>query len=457
MDVFKIIGGTPLKGTVKVSGSKNAALPMFAATLLTGDTVTLTNVPNLSDLRFMAQILEHLGATVEYFPEQETIKVTAKNVITKAPYDMVRKMRASTYCMGALLGRAGHCEVSMPGGCAIGNRPIDLHLKGFQKMNCQVELQSGYVCIDGSKRRGADIFLGGRMGSTVGGTINVLMAAVLTPGTTRIQCAACEPEVDAVAERMVQMGAKIAGIGSPTLTITGVKELHGCEVAIIPDRIEAGTLMMAGAITGGQVTVQGCNPQHLGALFDKFEEMGVDYKIDDNDNVMIDGRGTRKPSDIVTLPYPAFPTDLQAQMLTLMCLTPGISVVTEKIYPNRFLHVAELQRLGANVDLEGATAIVKGVSHFSGAPLMASDLRASAALVMAGLAAEGTTWVQRIYHLDRGYDRLERKLSMLGAKIERLRAEDMPAGDATTEKEEKGIVIESAKVESTKKTSAVNV
>lgn len=456
MDVFKIEGGVPLRGTVKVSGSKNAALPMFAATLLTDEPVTLTNVPALSDLKFMAQILEHMGATVEY-PAHETIRVTAKKVLTRAPYEMVRKMRASVCLMGPLIGRMGECEVSMPGGCAIGSRPIDLHIKGFEKMGCTVELKNGYVVVDGSKRRGHDIFLGGRMGSTVTGTANVLMAAVLTPGTTRIQCAACEPEVNALAEMLVAMGAKISGIGSPTLTITGVEKLHGCEVAIIPDRIEAGTLMMAGAITGGKVTVTGCNPQHLGALFDKFEEMGVAYMINDRDDVTIDGSNVRKPTDLVTLPYPAFPTDLQAQMLTLMCLTPGISVVTEKIYPNRFLHVAELQRLGANVDIEGATAIIKGVKGFSGAPLMASDLRASAALVMAGLAAQGTTWVQRIYHLDRGYDRLEKKLSALGAKIERLDHTDMPAGDATTEKEEKGVVIDSVKVTSTKSTQSASV
>jgi UDP-N-acetylglucosamine 1-carboxyvinyltransferase len=429
MDIFKIVGGKRLEGRVNVSGSKNAALPIFAAALLTEDVVTLRNVPVLSDLRYMAEILKAMGAQVDT-PASGVVRIHARQILTKAPYDMVRKMRASVCLMGPLIGRMGEAMVSMPGGCAIGPRPIDLHMKGFAKLGCQVKLAGGYVCIDGRQRRGADIFMGGRMGSTVTGTANVLMAAVLTPGITRLQSAACEPEIDALAQMLCAMGAKISGIGSHTLVVEGVKRLHGCDITIIPDRIEAGTLMMAAAITGGRVTLAQANPHHLGALLDKFEEIGVPYTIDNPSTITVDARGglRRRPTEIITLPYPAFPTDLQAQMLTLLALGEGISVVTERVYPNRFLHVPELQRLGADITMEGATAIVKAVPSFGGAPLMASDLRASAALVMAGLAAEGESWVQRIYHLDRGYEQLECKLQALGAQIERLPATAMPKG-----------------------------
>ncbi len=428
MDVLCIRGGYPLSGTIHVSGAKNAALPIFAATLLTEEPVTITNVPDLSDLRFMAQILEYLGVVVERLDEH-TWRFTAGSIGHRAPYELVRKMRASICLLGPLVARQRRAEISLPGGCVIGPRPVDLHIKGLKQMGCKVDIRNGYIHADARNIRGQRVFLGGRYGSTVTGTHNILMAAVLTPGTTTIESAACEPEVNDLCEMLTKMGARIEGVGSHQLVIHGVERLHGCTHAVMPDRIEAGTFLVAGAITEGDLTVTGAVPCHLGSLIDKLEEAHVRVTVRENGDIRVQSSPrVRQPVEIVTLPYPGFPTDLQAQMVALMSLTPGISIVTERVYPNRFMHVPELQRMGADISIEGANAIINGRTALSGAPVMASDLRASAALILAGLAAEGETWVQRIYHLDRGYEKIDQKLRSVGADIERLPQERMPKG-----------------------------
>ncbi len=428
MDVMRITGGRPLHGSIPVSGAKNAALPIFAATLLTDEPCVIEGVPDLSDLRFMAEILEHLGAKVER-TDSETYRIEAKSISHVAPYDLVRRMRASVCLLGPLVARLRKARISMPGGCVIGPRPIDLHLKGLARIGCQIEIEGGYVEIDASRLRGDYLYLGGRHGSTVTGTANLVMAAVLAPGITRIESAACEPEVVDLCEMLVKMGARIEGIGSHYLKITGVEKLHGCTHRVVPDRIEAGTFLVAGAITRGQITVSGTVPGHMRSLLDKFEEAGIEWDADpDAGTITVFGdRGDRRAVEIITLPHPGFPTDLQAQMVAMLSLTPGISIVTERIYPNRFMHIPELLRMGADISMEGANAVIKGVKRLSGAPVMASDLRASAALVLAGLAASGETWVQRLYHLDRGYDRLEAKLATVGAAVERLPQSALPA------------------------------
>lgn len=425
MDVFRVTGNGPINGSIEVGGAKNAALPLLAACLLTEETVQLSNVPDLSDIRFMVEILSHVGAEVEN-PSQGTWEITAKNLTHIAPYELVRKMRASVCLLGPLVARMRQAEVSIPGGCVIGPRPIDLHLKGLKKLNCKVSIDRGYVNVDASDIKGGPVFLGGRNGSTVTGTANILMAATLTPGITRIECAACEPEIVDLCNLLTNMGAKISGVGSPELIIEGVGKLHGCKHKVIADRIEAGTFMAAAAITNGDVTVTGIVPNLLGAFIDKMEEAGVPIELLKNGIRVRPHNGKLRPVDCITLPYPGFPTDLQAQFCALMAVTNGISIMTERIYPNRFMHVPELQRMGADIAIEGPSAIVKGPSCFSGAPVMASDLRASAALILAAMAAEGETWIQRIYHLDRGYERFENKLASLGAKIERLSDKEMP-------------------------------
>lgn len=425
MDVFKVSGNGPLTGEIQVGGAKNAALPLLAATLLTDEEVTLRNVPDLSDIRFMVEILRHVGSEIEN-PEPGVWKLKAGELTHVAPYELVRKMRASVCLLGPLTARLRKAEVSIPGGCVIGPRPIDLHLKGLTKLNCKVAITNGYVHVDASEMQGGPIFLGGRSGSTVTGSANIIMAAVLAPGTTRIECAACEPEVVDLCNLLVKMGAKIEGIGSPELVIEGVEKLHGCEHAVIADRIEAGTYIVAAAITRGDVRVKGIPPNLLGAFLDKLEEAGVPIEIEGNNIRVRPYSGSLKPVDCITLPYPGFPTDLQAQLCALMTQVQGISIITERIYPNRFMHVPELQRMGADISIEGPSAIIKGASKLSGAPVMASDLRASAALILAAFAATGDTWIQRIYHLDRGYERFEHKLAALGAKIERLSDKDMP-------------------------------
>lgn len=426
MDVVRITGGQPLSGQVSVSGAKNASLPLFAATLLTDQTCTLENVPDLSDVRFMGEILAHLGATVER-PDRNTWVITARTVNARAPYDLVRRMRASVCLLGPLVGRLRKAHVSIPGGCVIGPRPIDLHLKGLAKLGCAINIEGGYVHIDGKDLLGGDVFLGGRHGSTVTGTANIIMAAVLAPGVTCIDSAACEPEIEDLCRMLVAMGARIDGIGGHALTITGVKSLGGVRHRVIPDRIEAGTYILSAAMTRGHITVHGAQAKHLSALIDKLEEAGLPVTNHGGESIEVDARQCElRPVDIITLPHPGYPTDIQAQMCALMCMVPGLSILTERVYPNRFMHVPELQRMGADVAIEGPSAIVKGGRPLSGAPVMASDLRASAALIMAGMAASGETWVQRIYHLDRGYERFDEKLRGLGAAIERLDASAMP-------------------------------
>ncbi len=418
MDKIIIQGGTRLKGEVDVSGSKNAVLPIMAAALLTEEESIIENVPSLWDVHTMVKLLRSLGAKA--ILENGCLKIKpGKNLKPFAPYKLVKTMRASVCVLGPLLARLGEVEVSLPGGCAIGPRPIDLHLKGLEALNATIDIRHGYVRATANKKlRGAEIYLGGAYGSSVLATDNVMMAAVLAQGKTVIENAACEPEVVDLAKFLKKMGAKIEGEGSPRLEIEGVRKLHGVSYRVIPDRIEAGTFMFAAAITGGDVLVRKMEPAHLNAVVDKLRQAGV--RVDKFKNAAHVRKGGRlKPMDITTLPYPAFPTDLQAQAMALMTVTSGISVITEKIYPNRFMHVPELGRMGAKVFLEGPSAIVHGVKKLSGAPVMASDLRASAALVLAGLVAEGATDVQRVYHLDRGYENLEQKLTSLGASIRR--------------------------------------
>jgi UDP-N-acetylglucosamine 1-carboxyvinyltransferase len=420
MDSFLIEGGAPLKGEVTISGSKNAALPIMAAALLTREKCVIRRVPDLSDTRFMAKIVESLGATVSF--EDGVVRIHAAKVRGFGDYDLIRKMRGSICILGPLLARLREASVSLPGGCVIGTRPIDLHLKGLKALGGVAEIEGGYVKMSAKRLRGTTIFLGGRAGPTVLGTANIMMAAVLADGITVIESAACEPEVSDLAHFLVEMGAKITGIGSPTLTITGVKELHGADHEIIPDRIEACTFLCAAAATKGDVIVHGARPDHFAAVLDKLREAGV--TVDRQAGALrVRRRGRLKPCDATTMPYAGFPTDVQAQFMALMCLAPGISVLTERIFESRFMHVAELMRLGAEIAIEGPSAIVKGGAPLSGAPVMASDLRASAALVIAGLAAKGKTQVNRIYHLDRGYERMEEKLRRLGARIQRVEGE----------------------------------
>jgi UDP-N-acetylglucosamine 1-carboxyvinyltransferase len=417
MDSLLIKGGVPLHGEVEISGAKNAVLPIMAATLLTSEPCTIRRVPNLSDVRFMGQILTWLGAQVKV--EGDTVRVHAKKIKGAGEYDLIRKMRGSICIMGPLLGRLKKATVSLPGGCVIGARPINLHLKGFESLGAKVTIEGGYVHANARRLIGSAIFLGGRSGSTVLGTANVMMAATLAEGVTLIESAACEPEVVDLANFLNAMGARITGAGSPTITITGVKELHGAEHEVIPDRIEAATYAIAAAVTNGQVTLRGARADHMHAILDKLNDSGV--KVDrTGPDITVRRNGRLKPVDITTLPYSGFPTDAQAQMMALMILTPGISIITERIFESRFMHVSELARLGADIEIEGPSAIVKGGKPLSGAPVMASDLRASAALVLAGLAARGTTQVNRVYHIDRGYEKIDVKLRHLGARIERV-------------------------------------
>jgi UDP-N-acetylglucosamine 1-carboxyvinyltransferase len=419
MDKILVHGGNALAGSIKISGSKNSALPILAATLLTREPCIVHRVPDLSDTHYMLQILTHLGAQVER--ASGTVAVTGEKVNSVAPYDVVRKMRASVCVLGPLLGRCKEATVSLPGGCVIGDRPIDLHLKGFEALGAAVRVEGGNVKVFAPKLTGAVISLRGKFGPTVLGTDNVMMAAVLGEGTTVIEGAAQEPEVCDLADFLNKMGAKIEGAGTRRIIIEGVSELHGAEHDIIPDRIEAGTFLVAGAIAGKGVTIKRAQPKHLSAITTALSDCG--FRIDATENsVSVFPNGARKPLEVVTEPYPGFPTDMQAQMCALLSTTDGISVITENIFPQRYMHVAELKRMGAHVQLEGHTAVIQGVQRLTGAPVMASDLRASAALVLAGLTAEGITEVSRVYHIDRGYEHLDEKLSELGAQIERVKA-----------------------------------
>ncbi|MCZ6690395.1 MAG: UDP-N-acetylglucosamine 1-carboxyvinyltransferase [Planctomycetota bacterium] len=418
MDKFVIEGGRPLKGVVQVGGAKNAALPILAATLLAEGKCRFRNVPDLRDIKTLLRILQELGAEIGR-GEDGTLEIEMvyeRNVT--ATYELVSKMRASFCVLGPLLARRGQARVSLPGGCVIGNRPIDLHLKGLRALGAEIEVRHGYVESRCKRLKGGEVYLGGHSGSTVLGTANVMMAATLAEGETTIVNAACEPEIQDLAGFLVKMGGKIEGAGSSQMRITGVERLQGVEYSVIPDRVEAGTFLVAGAITGGDVTVRGASSEHLSAVIDILKEVGVSLEKTD-DGIRVKGPSTLKAVDVTTLPYPGFPTDIQAQLMVLLSVANGISVITEKIYPDRFMHVAELNRLGAQIRKEGPSAIVLGVKGLSGAPVMASDLRASAALVLAGLRAKGTTEVHRVYHIDRGYERIEERLESLGARIRR--------------------------------------
>ena len=415
MDKLVIEGRKKLSGIVQISGAKNAALPILAATLLTDEKCLISNVPSLRDVQTMIKILRSLGVKVQM--QEDRVSVSpVKHEDCTAPYRLVSTMRASICVLGPLLAKRGRARVSLPGGCVIGPRPIDLHLKGLSDLGAKIKIDHGYILAQGQKLQGEHIYLGGPCGSSVLATANVMMAATLAPGRTLIENAACEPEVVDLANFLVKMGAKIKGQKTHTIEIVGVERLHGAQHRIINDRIEAGTYILACAVTRGEVEVKGGCVGHLGALIDKPKGMGVGIR-NVGDSIFVKAGRNLRPIDVTTLPFPGFPTDLQAQMMALMCVCSGISVITEKIYPDRFMHISELNRMGAQILKEGPSVIVKGVPRLSGAPVMASDLRASAALVLAGLVSSGKTEIFRVYHLDRGYERVEKKLSRLGARI----------------------------------------
>ena len=427
MEKMVIEGGFPLNGKVRVNGAKNAALPIMAACLLLKGTSKLKGIPELTDVSTLCKILNELGAdTVKCLDGSLDITVMdEKNII--APYDLVRTMRASICVLGPLLGKRGMAQVSIPGGCSIGSRPIDIHIKGVEALGAKVEVRDGYIIATGDKMKGSEVYLGGPYGSTVLGTCNVIMAAVLAEGRTIIDNAACEPEVQDLAHFLNKAGANITAIGESNLIVDGVDELNGVEYEIIPDRIEAGTIMIAGAITGGNITLENDASCYLASVIDKLREAGVDIETPDagvntpgsvsSGECTVKSNGDIKPINITTLPYPGMPTDMQAQFSALLSIANGTSIITERVFPHRFMHVAELNRLGANIRNDDAIAIIKGVSSLSGTTVMASDLRASASLIVAGLAAKGVTEIRRLYHIDRGYERLEDRLTSLGAKI----------------------------------------
>ncbi|OGW62766.1 MAG: UDP-N-acetylglucosamine 1-carboxyvinyltransferase [Nitrospirae bacterium RBG_16_64_22] len=409
-------GGVPLTGEVQVSGAKNAALPIIAATLLAPGPFRFSNVPVLMDVTTIGNLLERLGATVQREGDRLAVDTTVLHG-TEAPYDLVKTMRASVLVLGPLLARMGRARVSLPGGCAIGARPINLHLAGLEKMGARVSIDHGYVEAVADGLTGARIVLDT---VTVTGTENLMMAATRAAGTTVIENAAREPEIVDLANLLKAMGAEISGAGTDTITIQGGGELRPAEYRIMPDRIEAGTLAAAAAITQGDVLIRGARAEHLDAVLNKLRETGADVAVQPEGAIRVKGGRRLKSVDVRTAPYPGFPTDMQAQFMALMSISDGLSVITETIFENRFTHVAELRRMGADIKIQGTNAIIKGVSELSGAPVMATDLRASASLVLAGLAARGETEVSRVYHLDRGYESLEKKLENLGARIIRL-------------------------------------
>jgi len=414
MEKMIIEGGYRLVGEVPVSGAKNAALPLFAASLLVDGWVTLHNVPALADIRTIARLLRQMGVKTE--GQSGTVRLNASGIHSfEAPYNLVKTMRASVLVLGPLAAKWKRARVSLPGGCAIGARPINLHLKGLEAMGAKVELKHGYMEAAADRLKGAEIYFDI---STVTGTENVMMAAALADGRTVLKNAAREPEVVELANALNLMGAKIQGAGDPVVIIDGVEELRPIEYTIMPDRIEAGTFMVAAGITQGNVKLLNCNLSHMEAVTAKLKEAGLEI-FSEGEGVKVIGPVNIKPVDVKTLPYPGFPTDMQAQIMALMCLANGLSVITETVFENRFMHVSELKRMGADIRVEGSNAIVQGLANLTGAPVMATDLRASASLVLAGLAAEGATEVSRIYHLDRGYEKLDEKLNKLGAKIRR--------------------------------------
>lgn len=419
MDKIVITGGTSLKGKVKVSGAKNSALPILASTILGGEECTFTNVPQVVDVVTMGKLLGILGATVKHEGDRATVRADVIKS-TQAPYDLVKTMRASVLVLGPLLARWGQATVSLPGGCAIGSRPVNLHLAGLAKLGAEVSIEHGYIHAKAKRLKGASIYCDV---PTVTGTENLMMAASLAQGTTVIENAAKEPEIVDLADFLTKRGARIAGAGTDVITIDGVRELRGSDHEVIPDRIEAGTYLMAGAITSGSISVNRCRPDHLEPLITKLREAGAAIRVE-KESIHLDATrsGRLKAIDVRTLPFPGFPTDMQAQMAALMSVAKGTSVITETVFESRFMHVEELRRMGADIRVEGNRLVISGCERLTGAPVMASDLRASAGLILAGLAAEGTTEVLRVYHLDRGYEGIEEKLRSVGARIERCKA-----------------------------------
>jgi UDP-N-acetylglucosamine 1-carboxyvinyltransferase len=421
VDKIVIEGGRPLQGDIAVSGSKNAALPILISSLLTGEPCTYQGIPHLADIRTTLRLVAGLGVTVDrekWNRGAQDINITASDVTSfEAPYDLVKTMRASFLVLGPLLARFGHARVSTPGGCAIGARPVNLHLKGMEALGARIEQSHGYIEARANGLRGAKIYLDL---PSVGATENLMMAATLADGETIIENAAKEPEIDDLAQALKKMGAIVAGAGTDIIHIQGVKQLHGLTHRVIPDRIETASFVIAGVLMGGEITITGACPDHLDSFLIKLKEAGVELTVGD-DSIVVSGGRKITSVDVTTLPYPGFATDLQAQMMVLMSVAEGVSVITETIFENRFMHAQELDRMGADIRLEGNRAVVRGVRELSGAPVMASDLRASVALVLAGLVAKGKTEVSRVYHLDRGYERIEQKLSKLGASIERVK------------------------------------
>ncbi len=416
MDKIVIHGGNRLEGTIRISGSKNAALPIMAACLLASGRSVIDNVPMLKDVSTMAHVLRILGAQVEQNENRVTIDTEACKY-WEAPYELVRTMRASLYVLGPLVARLGRARVSLPGGCAWGPRPVDFHLEGLTRLGADVRLEHGYVVAESTGLRGAELEF---PMPSVGATANLMMAAVLARGRTVMKQAACEPEISALAEYLNGMGARISGHGTPVIEIDGVQELRPGRGAVIPDRIETGTYMIAGLITGGNVRLERCNASHLTAVIDKLVEAGATIRAGQTE-IEVQGNGKLRSVDMTTSPFPGFPTDMQAQYMALMSLASNTAIVTDEVFKDRFTHVPELRRFGADIEMEGNRAVIRSVPRLGGAPVMASDLRASAALVLAGLVAEGETEILRVYHIDRGYEKIEVKLRNVGARIDRVR------------------------------------
>ena len=414
MDKIIIVGGEKLRGDVQISGAKNASLPVMVSALLAPGSSTFQNVPNLVDIKTIKKLLRNLGAKIE---GEGTVRINTEGINNcEAPYDLVKTMRASVLVLGPLVARLGMARVSLPGGCAIGARPVNLHIKALQDLGAEVELKDGYVEAKARRLKGATIYFDI---ATVTGTENIMMAACLADGTTLLKNAAREPEVVNLADVLNGMGAKITGAGTDMIRIDGVEQMHPVEAAVIPDRIEAGTFMIAAGMTGGDVRIMGCEPVHVEALTQKLRDAGMEITPVDG-GIRATAKKKIKSVDIKTLPYPGFPTDLQAQMMSLMSVANGLSVITETVFENRFMHVSELMRMGADILIHGNSAMVRGVPKLKGAPVMATDLRASASLILAGLAAEGTTELSRVYHIDRGYQEIEKKFSAIGANIKRV-------------------------------------
>jgi len=421
VDKFRIFGGRALHGRVSISGAKNSALPCMAAALLTPETVTLHNIPYVRDIITQRRLLEDIGATV-LTPELRTHKISAPHIeVFEAPYELVKTMRASVLALGPLLARFGKAKVSLPGGCAIGSRPIDLHLAGFRELGVEVKLESGNVVArapQGDRLRGATIEFAQ---TTVTGTENLMMAASLARGKTILRNAACEPEIVDLAELLNKMGARVRGAGTTSIEIEGVDSLGGAEHTIIPDRIETGTFLVAGAITGGELEIKDCEPAHLSSIIQKLRETGVEIEELNSSTLSVKRGKDLRARDVTTQPYPSFPTDMQAQYMALMTQAQGQAIISETVFENRFMHASEMQRMGARINIHAHTATVEGPTLLTGAPVLASDLRASASLVLAGLVAEGETVIDRVYHIDRGYEKIEAKLRAVGAEIERVR------------------------------------